>query len=331
VRGGVKAADLARQMLAYSGRAKIAISRLDFSQTVEELAELLRVSIPKNCQMEFSLVEGLPAVEGDSAQLSQVVMNLILNAADAVGESYGSVSVTTELKAFEQAQLGEEFGAPPLASGEYVSLTVTDTGVGMDEALVDRIFDPYFSTKSTGHGLGLSATLGIVRAHHGAIRCESVPGKGTTFEVILPAAGGPLSQRDAPTLVPSLSPNGAILVVDDETSVRGLLAQIVEQLGFGVLTASDGLEALAVYREHQDEIVLTLLDLTMPRMSGTETLSELRQFDPSARVILMSGYNQDLNGDAFTQEDLAACLHKPFRYEQLRNVIAQILKAPLED
>ncbi|MEM7353088.1 MAG: PAS domain S-box protein [Acidobacteriota bacterium] len=302
-----RAADLTRQMLAYSGRGQFIVAPIDLSEVVEEMTQLLRVSISTQGEMDSDLAADLPAIEADRSQIQQVVMNLITNASEALGQSGGSITVRTGLCDVNRADLTDYDLGSDVAPGRFVCLEVADTGDGMDSETRGKIFEPFFSTKFVGRGLGLAAVSGIVRGHGGAIRVQSQPGGGTTFQVLLPASAKPVERvakllREEVDRSVEMHRDGTILVVDDETDVREMVQFALQDLGFRVLSAADGQQAVEVFRGHSEEIDLVLMDMTMPRMNGRQALREIRQLQADARVILSSGYSRkdvlrDLDGD----------------------------------
>ncbi len=322
-----RAAELTREMLAYSGRARFQIEPIDLSEMVGEMAALLRTSVPRQTGLHMSLSPNLPPVEGDVAQLRQVVMNLITNAVDAIPENGGAVSLRTSVYDLDCGVVDEMGETIPL--GRYVLLEVQDTGCGMDESTRLRIFDPFFTTKKGGHGLGLAAVLGIVRANRGSIRVQSTPGSGTTVRVLFPALEGSAELRPPqPKVVESDSPGvtGVVLVIDDEPSVREFVRSALEYAGFEVLTANDGTNGLDALDASADRIDLVLLDMTMPGLSGERTYEELRKAHPEIPVVLSSGFNEDEALARFAGRDLAGFLQKPYRNAQLLDVIRRHMK-----
>ena len=323
-----RAAELTRQMLAYSGKGKFVIEPLDLSRLVEEMAHLLEVSVSKRAVLKYRFARSLPPIEGDATQVRQVIMNLITNASDAIGERSGVISVSTGMMHADAAYLASSYIDAELPEGDYVFLEVADTGCGMDAATMARIFDPFFTTKFTGRGLGLAAVLGIVRGHRGAIKVYSEPGRGTTFKVLLPAmAGVPLPEEpaaEAPAGAPA-GPGALVLVVDDDDTVRAVTRRMLERAAFTVVDARDGEEALRAYRE-EPAIACVLLDMTMPRMDGEECFRELRRMDPGVRVVLMSGYNEQDATERFVGKGLAAFIQKPFRHNELATLIHRTIE-----
>ncbi len=321
-----RAADLTRQMLAYSGKGRFVSLTVDLNQTVSEMTNLLSVSISKDIALRFDLGHDLPPMDADPAQLQQVVMNLVTNASDAIGDQEGVIRVTTRAEDLDAARIASDFPAQAIEPGPHLLLEVADTGCGMDSATLARIFEPFFTTKVKGRGLGLSAMLGILRGHRAGIRIQSSLGKGTTFQVYLPSkAGAQVAQEDLATSAPLvLQPEAAVLVVDDEEGLRESATELFRLLGFGsVFEAADGLEALEIYKARQDQIVLVFMDLTMPQMNGGEAFRALRVLNPSVKVILTSGFDEESCLEAGEQP--SAFLQKPYRYRQLRNTVAQVL------
>ncbi|HWL15137.1 MAG TPA: response regulator [Opitutus sp.] len=322
----LRAADLCRQMLAYSGRSRLSVEPVDLSRIVEDTTHLLKVSISKKCQLEFDLAPHLPLVTGDPTQLSQITMNLVMNASDACGDHPGRIVVRTGLLHADRAYLASTYLAPALEPGPFVFLQVSDNGSGIAPDVLNHIFEPFFTTKFSGHGLGLSAVLGIARSHGGAVRVDSAPGEGTTFRLLLPAATGLSSS--APTLAenpPRAAGAGRILVVDDEPSVRQTASKILERLGYTVAPAADGREAVEVFRREAGGFQLVLLDLSMPVMDGEEAFREIHRLDPGVPVVLMSGYNRTESAERFAGRGLAGFVQKPFDAARLGDAIRAAL------
>lgn len=320
-------AELTNQMLAYSGKGKFVISPLNLSDLVQEMTHLLETVISKRATLKQKFAENLPAVHGDPSQLRQVVMNLITNASDALGEQDGVISIWTGSTMVDEAYASTAFPGQEIPAGQYVFIEVSDNGVGMSKETQSRIFDPFFTTKFTGRGLGLAAVMGIVRGHHGAIRVYSEPGKGTTFKVYLPAADKDL----APTIDPTRSAwdwrgGGKVLVVDDEEVVRDVAERALTRFGFSVVKAHDGREGVERFKENAEEIVAVILDMTMPNMDGEEAFREIRRYRSDARVILSSGYTEQEAIERFAGKGLAGFIQKPYRplalIEKLKDLLA---------
>jgi two-component system cell cycle sensor histidine kinase/response regulator CckA len=314
-----RAADLCRQMLAYSGRGQFVIEAIDLGAFIEDLLGLLKSTISKKAVLSLNLEKNLPLLEGDPSQLSQVIVNLVSNASEALGEREGTIAISAGALECSREYLRATYLKPDLTPGLYLTLEVSDTGHGMDAATQERIFEPFFTTKFTGRGLGLAAVLGIVRGHKGALDIHSEPGEGTTFKILLPAseADTSLLARKNGATKNDWQGEGTILLVDDEEAIRTLGRRMLASLGFTVLTAADGREALAVYAAHRHEIKLVLLDLTMPRMDGEEAFRELRLMDPEARVVMSSGYTESDIAPRFANQGLMGFVQKPYTLAQL--------------
>ncbi|HEY1536282.1 MAG TPA: response regulator [Polyangiaceae bacterium] len=319
-----RAAHLTRQLLAYSGKGHFEVRPIDLSVHVRELATLLETTISKKVQLRLELTQGLPAVAADIAQVQQIVMNLVINGAEAIGDQRGTVLIATGAQAIDEFYVQSLFSSEGIAPGTYVYLEVHDTGCGMDEATKMRIFDPFFTTKFTGRGLGLAAVMGIVRGHKGAMKVYSSPGKGTTFKVFFPAsdavAVGPTPE------VMSFRGEGLALVIDDDEGVREATGRLLEFFGFSVLQAVDGRHGAEVFSQHESEVVLIILDMTMPEMNGEETFREIRRMRSDVPVILTSGYNEIEATRRFTAKGLAGFLQKPFTPKELTQKLALALK-----
>jgi PAS domain S-box-containing protein len=321
-----RAAELCRQMLAYAGKGRFVLERLDFSQVVQEMAQILQVSVGKNVTLRYQLAAGLPHVEADASQVRQVVMNLITNASDAVGETPGIVTVVTGSMMCDREYLTGLFPDDELSEGRYVFLEVADTGVGMDEATRERIFDPFFTTKFIGRGLGLAAVLGIVRGHRGAIKVYSEPGQGTTFKALFPTVEGEAERPKKNEIEkPGWAGSGRILLVDDEAEVRQVAGHMLRHIGFDVVEAVDGREAVDRFREDPAGVDCVLLDLTMPRMGGEEAFRELRRIRRNVRVILSSGYNEQEVTQRFAGKGHAGFVQKPYTLARLLEALRALL------
>ena len=327
-----RAAELTRQMLAYSGKGRFVVEPLDLSTVVREMMDLLMVSITKKASLVTDLPDGLPAVQADVTQLRQVVMNLITNASDALEGGHGTIRlITGTLQAEPRYLEGMDVGGD-LPPGGYVFLEVSDTGAGMTEETQVRMFDPFFTTKATGRGLGMAATLGILRGHSGAIKVYSEEGQGTAIKLLLPAVEGmePTAPRGSGPVIHGAL-HGTVLVVDDQTLVRSMARRTLERAGLTILEAADGHETLEIYERSGTSIDLVLMDLTMPVLSGEETFAALRRLDPSISVLLMSGYNAQDTTAKFVGKGLAGFLQKPFTAKELVDAVATLLAKPEPD
>lgn len=315
----MRAAELCQQMLAYSGRGQFVIKELNLNELIQEMATMLGAVISKRAVLNFRLADSVPLIRADASQLRQVILNLITNASDAIGDTSGVITLTTGILAADAKYLNELALANQLLSGLYATLEVSDTGVGMDEATRLRIFDPFFTTKFAGRGLGLSAVQGILRGHKGAIRVYSQPGKGSTFKVLLPAHEAQLPATVSP---PQRSGRGrTVLVIDDEDEVRLVMRRLLESAGFNVLLATDGVDGVNTFRNFHEQTGVVLLDLTMPRMGGAETFRELRRIQSNVKVVLTSGYGRQEALTGFEGKGLFAFLRKPFTGDDMLNVV----------
>ncbi len=325
-KASLRAAEMINQMLAYSGKGRFVVLPINLSRLVEEMARLLQTIISKRAVLRFDFAPDLPATEADVTQLRQVVMNLITNASEALGDDDGFITLRTGVVHADRQLLNATYlpGAD-LAEGPYVYLEVSDTGCGMDADELEKIFDPFFTTKFTGRGLGLAAVLGIVRGHKGAIHIASEPKRGTTFKVLFPASHLDVTAVEATETSPAWRGTGTILVVDDEETVRGVARKIVEAAGLRVLEAADGRAGLEMFRLHGTEVALVLLDLTMPHLNGEEAFREMRLLRPDVNVVLMSGYNEQEATKYFIGKGLAGFLQKPFRANDLLTVLQRTL------
>jgi PAS domain S-box-containing protein len=321
-----RASDLTRQMLAYSGKGHFVVGPVDLNQVVEEMSHLLSVSISKKVALRFQLQENLPILMAEAPQIQQVVMNLVTNASEAIGDAEGLVSIRTGMQIYDRGDLTRDFPGQPVEPGTFLTLEVSDSGKGMPPEVQARIFEPFFTTKFTGRGLGLAAMQGILRGHKGGIRVSSEVGKGSTFKVIFPAGSGEAVKAKTPGETNNWMGSGTILVVDDEEGVRLVAADLLRSLGFEVITAEDGLQALKRFRESPVPIRAVLMDLTMPHLDGVETYRELRRLDPGCRVVLTSGYNEQEAVQDFLGKGLAAFVQKPFLRRDLMVAMQKALE-----
>lgn len=317
IRSGEQAAHLTMQMLAYSGKGRFVIEPVDLSAVVRQVTDLVRASAPKKITIRLDLDPELPPINTDRNQLHQVLINLVTNAAEAIGDETGLITVRTGLQ-YVGEDLIRELEAKDISPGRYVLLEVGDTGSGMNDATKAKIFDPFFSTKFTGRGLGLAAVSGIVRGHRGAIKVSTAPGKGTCFTVFLPAAN---AATETPGLAgeekEELRGTGTVLFVDDEEALRQMAKRGLEHHGFEVLLASDGHEAVDVLKTAVDRVGAVVLDLSMPVMSGQETLPELQKVKPGVQVLVSSGYGKDNVLGKFAGSGVAGFIQKPYTVQQL--------------
>lgn len=321
-----RAADLCRQMLAYAGHGNFVVERVDLGRMVQDTAHLLRVSISKKARLGLNLAPHLPQVEADTSQLQQVVMNLVINASDALGEAPGEINLITRLGRPRIAP-GVVLHSFDLPEKNSVCLEVHDTGQGMTPETLARVFDPFFTTKFAGRGLGLAAVLGIVRAHRGALTVESTPGHGTRFSLFLPAVeqAAPPSSQATLTTNSSQPVSGIILVADDEPVVLATTDKLLRRRGYQTMLATDGLEAVQKFRDNPDGFAAVLLDLTMPGLDGAEALRAIRKLNPKTPVLLTSGYSERDVLDRLHDQGPVPVLRKPFTNETLLDSIAKVI------
>jgi CheY-like chemotaxis protein len=313
-------------MLAYSGKGRFVVEPVDLSVLVREFEQMLCASVTKGVVLKFYLTRQLPPVEADASQMKQLLMNLVTNASEAIGARSGVVSISTGVMYCDREYLREVFLDEGLPEGRYVFLEVADTGPGFDAETRAKLFDPFFTTKFAGRGLGLAAVLGIVRGHRGAIKVYSEPGRGSTFKVLLPAADeDEVAAREAREHVEPARRSGLILLADDEEEVRRVGRRMLQKLGFDVLLAADGREALAIFDQHAARIVAVVLDLTMPHLDGEEAFRELRRRKADVRVILSSGYNEQDVTQRFVGKGLAGFIQKPYQMAKLRATLMEVL------
>ena len=331
-----RGSELVEQLLSYAGRKERTTQPIDLNALISDTTELLRVSISKKAQVEYLLDPALPSIEADAAQLQQVLMNLITNASDALGAAGGTIGVRTGLQTLDAEALGRCIAIDEVRPGTYAALEVIDNGCGMEPSTLQRMFDPFFSTKFTGRGLGLASVLGIVRAHRGAMSVQSTPSVGTRFCLYLPVAASPASGAQAsqgtsgslrPAAPDSASTGaqgvlGTILLAEDEPLLTQATKAILELEHYRVLVAADGVEALELYRTHAPDILVALLDVTMPRMDGRELAAALRALDPRLPIVLMSGYVDETTLAQSAESDAPhAFLKKPYQMEELLDAI----------
>ncbi len=324
VEASERAAHLTSQLLAYAGKGRFVIEPVNLSKVIESITRLLHSSIPKTVRLELDLQADLPEVVADTAQMQQLIMNLVMNGAEAIpADTPGTLLVRTRTEFFDAGAGRRRFLHGEVAFGSYVCVEVRDNGVGMDEQTLARIFDPFFTTKFTGRGLGLSAVLGVVLGHRGALNVSSAPAAGTTFEVLLPAA--PARQGIA-TIAPPCTPDGAVrtetvLVIDDEDIVRSVAKGVLSRCGLSVLTANGGADGIDVFRRHHSKVSLVVLDLTMPDMSGEEVLRELQAIRSDIKVLLSSGYSEMEIQARFAGKRLAGFVQKPYTAAALKDKV----------
>jgi len=315
-----KAADLARQMLAYSGKGKFVVEQIDLNCLIREMLHMLEVSISKHAVLRLDLNSNLPTVEADATQMRQVIMNLIINASEAIGERSGVIAITTGCLDCDDSYLKNVWLIDNISEGLYIYLEVADTGCGMDKETMGKVFEPFFTTKFTGRGLGMAAVMGIVRGHKGAIKVYSEPGKGSTFKILLPASGKPAQIFNPEAFADAWKGTGTVLLVDDEETIRAIGRDMLQTIGFNVITANDGREAVDIFKANP-EIGLVILDLTMPHMDGEQCFRALKKARADVKVIISSGYNEHEVTQKFAGRGLAGFIQKPYKLSVLMEAI----------
>jgi PAS domain S-box-containing protein len=321
-----RAAELCRQLLAYSGKGRFTVENLDLNALVREMVHLLKVSIGKNVELDYHLADRLPAIEADPSQIRQAVMNLVINASEAIGERSGRVHIETGVGHLGTDTQFRTYLSHQVNEGPSIYLKVRDDGCGMDEETLKRIFDPFFTTKFTGRGLGLAAILGIVRSHKGSLLVDSRVDEGTTFCLQFPAAMGPTA-RTLPleSAEGALRSQGRVLLVDDEPTVREIVGEALEVMGFTVEEAANGQEGLEAFERRKDEFLAVFLDLTMPVMGGEEAFRRIQRLRPGVPIILMSGYSEQEALSLVSSPGLVGFLQKPFKLRDLSRMLQRVL------
>lgn len=323
-----RAADLCKQMLAYSGKGQFFIEEIELEKIIKEMSQILMVSISKKIRFHYDFAKGIPPIRGDVTQMHQIIMNLITNASEAIGDESGVITISTGAMECNQKYLNETFISEKLQAGIYAYYEITDTGCGMTKETREKIFDPFFTTKFVGRGLGLSAILGIVRGHRGAIKIYSEPGKGTSIKVLFPAVAqkAKIPPVDSEKEAEPWRPRGTILLIDDEESILRVGRLYLERMGFQVLTASDGRKGIEVLAQHEKDIACIILDLTMPNMDGEEAFREIRKTHRDMRVLISSGYNEQHIAQRFTGKGQSGFIQKPYRAQDLLKKLRQVLE-----
>ena len=326
-RAAKRASELINQMLAYSGKGKFVVEPIDVNTVISGMKDLLQASVSKNVILACHEEAGLPAIEGDRSQIRQVLLNLVMNAGDSIRADNGLVNVVTKTVNADREYFASGCLDEGLPEGEYVVLEVADNGSGMDPATLGKIFDPFFSTKFAGRGMGLAAAMGIVRGHGGTIRVESAPDQGTKFQVLFPASAHPVPVPTATETVDDEDwmGEGTILVVDDEDTVRDVMQAVLERFGYDVITAGDGLEGVELFRSRADEVSGVILDMTMPRMNGSLAFTEMRSIRGDVPIVLASGFDEQEVTSRFAGCDLTAFLKKPFEVNELMDTVQHAL------
>ena len=318
-----RAADLAKQMLAYSGKGKFVVENLDMNRLLEEMLHMLDVSISKKALLRLNLTPNLPSVEADATQIRQIVMNLVINASEAIGDKSGVIAISTGFMDCDRTYLEKVWLEENITAGVYVYLEIADTGCGMDNETQTKLFDPFFTTKFTGRGLGMAAVLGIVKGHKGAINVYSEPNNGTTFKILLPASNRPAEIFNDDSHKDDWKSEGKVLLVDDEETIRVMGKKMLQEFGFAAVTAKDGRAAVEIFKQSSD-FVFVILDLTMPRMDGEQCFHELKRLKPDVKVIMCSGFSEHEVSQKFAGKGLSGFIQKPYNLSMLKEAIQKI-------
>ncbi|MBL7115024.1 MAG: response regulator [Kiritimatiellae bacterium] len=327
----IDASELTRQMLAYSGKGRLNIELVDLNDLIKSIDQLLKISVSNSAVLQYHLEDSIVPIETDVTQIRQLLVSLVANGSDALGEDSGVIDVRTSMKTVTSEYLASTYLDDNLPPGQYVCLEIHDTGCGMPAGQTAQIFDPFFTTKSSGKGLGLATVLGIVRRHNGAVRVDSTVGQGTTFTILLPGSEKPLKpKKETPSFTAMETPEnlaGTILVIDDQERVRNVLESMLKRRGCTIYTDSNGQAGITTFANYHDDIDLVILNMTMPGLSGSETLKELVKINPKVKVILCTGYPEEEARKKFAGTQLAGFIHKPFKMEEMISLVGQVLNA----
>ncbi|HQH27842.1 MAG TPA: response regulator, partial [Oligoflexia bacterium] len=327
-----RAAAIAEQMLAYSGSGNIAQEPIDLAEVIRQMRPFIQTIVSKKAKVEYALDCPVPPVIGDAAQLRQVLINLLLNASEALNGKPGIIGVEAGVKRCRADDFSCLACGDSLPEGEYVVITVRDTGCGMDSDTAAKIFDPFFSTKFIGRGLGLAAVLGIVRGHNGGIAVSSHPDQGAQFLVYLPVNRlADEMPRDISVCCGAPLARQTVMIVDDEELLLAMAERIMRRAGFRVLKAGDGRAAVEVFRAYREEISVVILDLMMPELSGEETMLELRRLDPRVRILFSSGYSEHAISPEIINSALTGFIKKPYRPVQLLAAVERLRKEEIRE
>jgi PAS domain S-box-containing protein len=320
-----RAAGLCRQMLTYAGKGTFVLVSIRIEKLVNEMAKLLKATIKHNIVLKTRLPAAMPKIKGDDNQIRQIIMNLIINASEAIGEARGEILVSLSIIDIKAEQEGKDHFGNTIPPGGYACLEVTDSGCGMDEDTQHRIFEPFYTTKFTGRGLGMSAVLGIVSAHNGMLQLHSKLGQGTTFKVYFPIVDTEYIGDKQPAPTVKWHGSGTILLVEDEVQVKIIAKQLLEHLGFIVIEASNGEEALDAYHANHESIILVLTDMGMPVMDGYALIRELKKLKPELPIIISSGFGDADFASQIAGDDVAGLISKPYTMSQLQLILKKVL------
>jgi CheY-like chemotaxis protein len=296
---------------------------------VDEMVTMLKSTLPQNAVIKPDLSSNIPSIEGDASQLRQIIMNLIINASEAIGTEHGEIKVSLARTTVIAGQVDKDYNGKVIPPGGYICLEVTDNGCGMDEETKWRIFEPFYTTKFVGRGLGMSAVLGIIKSHGGALQLHSQLGQGTTFKVYLPVPKKDSTEDgDHKQSIPS-SPwkgSGTILLVEDEDQVRSIANKMLTNFGFTVLEAVNGKEGLDLYQKNATDVTLVMTDMGMPVMDGYELCNELKKLSPELPIIVSSGYGDTEVRSRIGSDNIAGLISKPYNPDKLREVLKRVVE-----
>jgi PAS domain S-box-containing protein len=327
-----RAAGLCRQMLAYAGKAQFVESHVDVTALLDDMLSMLKSTLPQNVTIKPYLSGDIPSIKADASQIRQIVMNLIINASEAIGEDQGDIVVSLTKTTIGAEQPEKDHLGKTITDGPYICLEITDTGCGMDDETKRRIFEPFYTTKFVGRGLGMSAVLGIITSHKGALQFTSQPGHGTTFKVYLPVQNGESCVESLQQTTPApWQGSGTILLVEDEPQLIAVAKTLLEVLGFSVIEASNGIEAIKQFRKNAEEIRLVLTDIGMPRMGGYELIAELKKINPELPIVVSSGFGDTVVTSKIAPGDIAGLISKPYNFDQLREVLKGVVEGTYEN
>ncbi|MDD2735408.1 MAG: response regulator [Desulfuromonadaceae bacterium] len=324
-----RGAGLCRQILAYAGKASFSMSEIDLLALVDDVVNMLKSTLPMNVEISFVNSVNGALIIGDTNQLGQIVMNLIINASEAIGTKYGEIIVALASKDIRSGQPEIDHFGNVIPPKKYACLEVSDNGCGMDDETRQKIFEPFYTTKIMGRGLGMSALLGIISAHEGTLQLSSKLGEGTSFKVYLPMLEGEsVSIRTTPQTSSSLpwQSSGTILLVEDSEQLRTMAKSMLDVLGFTVIEAANGREALDIYKKDAADICLVLTDVNMPIMDGYELFNELKKINQELPVIISSGYGETAVTSRIEREKISGLLKKPYSLNQLKDVLKDVVE-----
>ncbi len=321
-----KAGGLCRELLAFAGKTRLADIPLNVSELASKTAQSFETPTSPKVRISYELPQGLPLIKGDPSLLSQVLLNLLTNASEAIDGTTGDIALRTSTKECSETFLSRNLSGHTPPEGTYVCIRISDTGSGMDEVTLSRIFDPFFTTKTKGRGLGLSTTVGIVRSHGGALLVDSTPGTGTVFQVLLPVACNTASETgETKEGLPGWRGSGTLLLVDDEESVLDMTGRMLTRMGFDVVTAANGREAMELFRTRPHEFRGLVCDMVMPEMNGEETFWTARGLRPDVPVLVCSGYTEGGTPSFCQKEEHVLFIEKPFAAVTLNSALHSLL------